>query len=362
MKKVSAKVITISDLVQWYDKSELELSPKYQRNSVWNETAKAYLMDTIVRGLPIPPVFLRQRVDISTKTTFREVIDGQQRVRAILEYVVLESYSIKKSHNKEFGGFKFSQLPPDIQESFLEYEILAEVVSEKDDSVIYDMFARLNSNNLVLNRQEIRNSKFWGEYKVLVYAMASHYRDFFLEQKLFSDNDFSRMRDCELISSMINMVINGIVLETPRLIDKLYNEYDNDFPERDEVEKKIDKVMDIIKEIYEYLNGSRGCFGNKNYFFTLFGVIMNQMYGIPNIDMFRNKKFEEKQIKKNKGLLFERVSSFIVEFEKNTNDVDNNYGRYAEFSEFAKNHKTRTTNKAERTSRIQLLNTEIGKE
>ena len=86
------------------------------------------------------------------------------------------------------------------------------------------------------------------------------------------------------------------------------------------------------------------------------------MYGIPNIDMFRNKKFEEKQIKKNKGLLFERVSSFIVEFEKNINDVDNNYGRYAEFSEFAKNHKTRTTNKAERTSRIQLLNTEIGKE
>ena len=69
MKKTTAKIITVSDLVQWFTKKELELSPKYQRNNVWNEKAKAYLIDTIVRGLPIPPIFLRQTVDVNTKTT-----------------------------------------------------------------------------------------------------------------------------------------------------------------------------------------------------------------------------------------------------------------------------------------------------
>ena len=81
MKKATSKIVQISDIVQWSSKGELDLSPKYQRNSVWNEKAKAYLMDTIIRGLPIPPIFLRQKVDINTKTTSREIIDGQQRKR-----------------------------------------------------------------------------------------------------------------------------------------------------------------------------------------------------------------------------------------------------------------------------------------
>ena len=108
MNKTTPKIIQISDIVQWDAKGELELSPKYQRNNVWNEKAKTYLIDTIIRGLPIPPIFLRQKVDVNTKSISREIIDGQQRIRAILEYVVGEKYAIKKSHNKEYGGKKYS--------------------------------------------------------------------------------------------------------------------------------------------------------------------------------------------------------------------------------------------------------------
>ena len=202
MKKTTAKIVTISDLIQWHSKGELQLSPKYQRNSVWNETAKAYLIDTIVRGLPIPPIFLRQTVDVSTKTTYREIVDGQQRVRAIIDYIISESFAIKKSHNKGLGGKKYSDLDHDVQEQILEYEVLAEVVTEKDESIVYDMFARLNSNNIVLHKQEVRNSKYWGEFKVLVYRLSSKYREFFLDYSILSDNDCARMRDAELINSM----------------------------------------------------------------------------------------------------------------------------------------------------------------
>ena len=61
-------------------------------------------MDTIIRGLPIPPIFLRQKTDINTKSTYREIIDGQQRVRTIIEYISDESFSILPSFNKEYGG------------------------------------------------------------------------------------------------------------------------------------------------------------------------------------------------------------------------------------------------------------------
>ncbi len=356
MKKTTAKIITISDLVQWHEKREMELSPKYQRNSVWNEKAKAYLIDTIIRGLPIPPIFLRQVIDVNTKKTYREIIDGQQRVRAILEYVVTEEFAIKKSHNKELGGKKYSDLDPEMQESILEYEILAEVVTEKDESIIYDMFARLNSNNIVLNKQEIRNSKYWGEFKVLVYRLSTRYRNFFLINHLFTDNDCARMRDSELINSLLILLVEGIVEETPTFLENIYKKYDKTFPDSDLVEAKMSEIMEVLKNVYNYFNGANGCFGNKNYFFTLYCSLANQMYGIPNIDLPRNVLFSSENINDNLPLLYNILVQFINDYESNIEDKDNELGLYGEFSEFEKYHKSRTTNKVERIKRVTFLN------
>lgn len=360
MKKTSAKICTISDLIQWHQKKELELSPKYQRNNVWNEIAKAYLMDTIIRGLPIPPIFMRNKIDVSTKTTFREIIDGQQRVRAIIEFIMSESYALRKSHNKEFGGKYYSDLDTETQEAILEYEIMAEIVVEKDESVIYDMFARLNSNNMVLNRQEIRNSKYWGEFKVIVYQISSKYRDFFLNTGLLSDKDCARMRDSELINSLLIVLTEGIVTETPTYVDKIYAKYDKTFLPAEEVEEKITTVMRVLIKIYEYLQGMFGCFGNKNYFFTLFCVIVNQLYGINGMALPRNVSFSISTIDSNMNLLYNRITRFISEYDCNINDKENEFGLYAEYSKFAKNHTNRTTSKKEREERIKFLNDAIG--
>lgn len=359
MKKTTAKIITVSDLVQWFTKKELELSPKYQRNNVWNEKAKAYLIDTIVRGLPIPPIFLRQTVDVNTKTTMREIIDGQQRVRAIIDFVVAEAFAIKKSHNRNLGGKKYSDLDAETQEAILEYEILAEVVTEKDESVIYDMFARLNSNNIVLNKQEIRNSKYWGEFKVLVYRLSSNYRDFFLHNKLLSDNDCARMHDSELINSLIILLVDGIVEETPTFIENTYKKYDKDFPNSELIENQFSSIMKVIEGIYAYLNGASGCFENKNYFFTMYGALANQMYGLKNIDLPRNSSFSSDNIQNNLRIICDCFAQFINDFDTNIEDKDNAYGLYIDYSEFAKNHKTRTTNKTERIQRITFLNNAI---
>lgn len=356
MNKTTSKIIQISDIVQWNEKGELELSPKYQRNNVWNEKAKTYLIDTIIRGLPIPPIFLRQRVDITTKSTSREIIDGQQRIRAILEYVVDEKYAIKKSHNKEYGGKKYSDLDEDAQEAILEYEIVAEVVTEKDESVIYDMFARLNSNNYVLNKQEIRNSKYWGDFKVLVYNLASNYRDFFLGYKLLSDNDCTRMKDAELITSMIILLIDGVVSETPKSVDAIYEKYDAVFDDDGIIEDKIISAMDIIDKVYAYFNGNLGCLSNKNYFFTFFAVIIHQMFGIKGLTIHRNSLFENNAIAGNIDALFNCCGKFLNSYASKVTDLTAGQSMEVIWTEFKRNHSARTTNKDERVSRISFLN------
>lgn len=123
LKKKSPKIVQINDILQWYENGELELSPKYQRNSVWNEKVKSYLMDTIIRGLPIPPVFMRQKIDVTTKKTYREIIDGQQRLRAITEYIQ-NRFPISKTHNELYGGMRYEDLDEETQEQILDYDIL----------------------------------------------------------------------------------------------------------------------------------------------------------------------------------------------------------------------------------------------
>lgn len=356
MNKTRSKVIQISDIVQWSEKGELELSPKYQRNNVWNEKAKAYLIDTIIRGLPIPPIFLRQQVDINTKSTRREIIDGQQRIRAILEYVVDEKFAIKKSHNKAYGGKKYSDLDEEAKEAILDFDILAEVVTEKDEGLIYDMFARLNSNNYVLNKQEIRNSKYWGDFKVLVYNLASQYRDFFLLYHLLSDNDCTRMRDAELITSMIIVLQEGIVSETPTSVDKIYEKYDSSFDEDGKLEDIFVSVMDVIEKVYSYFNGNLGCLSNKNYFFTFFCVITNQLYGIREAGLKRNTLFSIDAIDNNIDSLYSICADFLNEYTIKVTNVASNQSMDAEWAAFKRNHSSRTTSKNERTKRISFLN------
>ena len=103
------KAYSINDFLNWYDNDELTLSPKYQRNAVWGYNAKSYLIDTIIRGFPIPQIFLRQSIDTNTRKTTREIIDGQQRIRSIIEFTE-NRFSILPSHNTEFGKKFYNEL------------------------------------------------------------------------------------------------------------------------------------------------------------------------------------------------------------------------------------------------------------
>ncbi len=354
LKKKSPKIVQINDILQWYENGELELSPKYQRNSVWNEKAKSYLIDTIIRGLPIPPIFMRQQIDVATKKTYREIIDGQQRLRAITEYIE-NKYPISKTHNELYGGKCYRDLDDEMKAQILEYEIFVEVINEKEDPVIYDMFARLNTNNCVLNRQELRNSRYWGEFKVAAYNLAAEYRDLFYDNKIFNDKQFSRMDDVELVSILLNIFIGGIDTDTPSSIDKLYAKYDKDFADLETIKEKFDKVMYEIAKIYDYLNGNIKCFTSKVYFYTLFAAIAHQLYSVVGVNAYRLPQFDSSQIDANRDFLLAKIVQFENDFEDCVVNKNEDATLFLAFATFDRNHRTRTTNKSERLQRVEFL-------
>ena len=109
MKNFDSRVFGIGDFVEWDKNNQLVLNPAFQRRSVWSDKAKSYLMDTILRGKPIPKFFIRQTINVSTKSSIREVVDGQQRLRTILSFIK-DGFVVSRTQNSEFGGKRFSRL------------------------------------------------------------------------------------------------------------------------------------------------------------------------------------------------------------------------------------------------------------
>jgi Protein of unknown function DUF262 len=345
----------VNDFLGWHKQGELTLSPKYQRNSVWNEKAKSYLIDTIIEGFPIPQIFMRQQIDVVAAKTMREIIDGQQRLRTILGYIE-GKFPISRIHNSEFGGMYYDDLDTDIKEKILGFELAVEVIKSNDDSLIYDMFARLNTNSVTLNKQELRNARFWGDYKVFIYQITKEIKPLLLQIKTFSDNQVARMADAELISTLVGLSIDGIIYETPSIIDNYYKKYDNSFTPAEDIKNKFDEVFKIISTVVQ--DGFAPIFFHrKNSIYTLYAVLYHQLFGLNNFSGVRDNRFDSNNILTNLQIFknhLEDLESLIERFERNREELNNDDVK--QIGKFLDYHKTRTTGRQERSERVTFLN------
>ena len=110
----------ISDIRDWRDSNRLELQPSFQRRAVWSATARIMLIDTILRDLPMPKIFVA--TTLKDERTYRIVIDGQQRISAILDFLS-DRFALKRPYCGEAAGKRFSDLDTATKGRFLRYNI-----------------------------------------------------------------------------------------------------------------------------------------------------------------------------------------------------------------------------------------------
>ena len=107
MQGSTPQTYTIADFLKWNDDKELVLNPKFQRGSVWSPQARTYLIDSILRGYPIPKLLLRTAVDRDSRRTIRDVVDGQQRLRTIIDFA--SGKLVLGTKAKEFKGERYER-------------------------------------------------------------------------------------------------------------------------------------------------------------------------------------------------------------------------------------------------------------
>lgn len=263
----------VSDIRDWSNQQRLEIRPDFQRKEVWSPAARILLMDTILRNIPMPKIFLQ--AVIRNDDTYRIVIDGQQRIKAILSFL-RGDFRLSKPYSGEFQDKTFSQLPSNMQEDFLSYKVDINEIRNAPDDVIRDIYLRVNKYTVALNKQELRRADFPGEFLWLAEELANE--PFFEEARIFTVANSKRMGDVEFVSELLALLLAG-PQDKRETLDNFYLQ----FSEWDKTEKERIKIRfkAVIADLLtlsgadnpEGLPFSKLRFRQKADFYSLFAAI-----------------------------------------------------------------------------------------
>jgi hypothetical protein len=273
-----------------YLAGELVLKPPFQRRPVWTVKQKCYLVESILLGLPIPELYVQHAVerandgvvagsDKAEKSVYY-VVDGQQRIRTILQFLGVD----KTESEQEWNKFSLDKLPTDSgyrdatfstlndadRGRLLKYKFAVRQLETDSDEVVRSIFKRINKFVTKLNDQELRNATYSGPFMQLAQALADD--EVWVRQGLVSPAQIRRMKDVEFVSELVIGVIHGPQGGSARVIDDYYSQYEDyedEFPNQRAVVKRFTTTLVAAKSVLDKQDFTR--FGtNRTDFYTLF--------------------------------------------------------------------------------------------
>lgn len=269
-------------LISWfrdrYLEGSLKIKPPYQRRPVWAMKQKCYLIESILLGFPIPEIYVQSTTTPEGSSSFA-IVDGQQRIRAILQFIGVESDPQEEEFNKfvldklpltsPWKDKSFADLTPTEKSGFYSYQLAVRLLQTESEVELRDMFERLNKYLTPAKPQELRNARFSGPLVRMVEALADD--EYWAENRIVSPQLIRRMGDFEFVSELLIGVLHGPQAGSPAVIDeyyRTYEDYDDEFPEQRRAKKSFEKTLELVRKVFPNIKETR--WGNKTDFYTLF--------------------------------------------------------------------------------------------
>jgi len=283
----------ISELYKRIKEGTLKLQPEFQRKFVWNSAHKELFIETILMGLPFPEIYIAQSgIDIEKIETQEVIVDGQQRLSTIVQYIdELEDSEIFGRKVK-----KFKNLLKDEQTDFVNYNVVIRDLGDISSDQIKEVFKRINQTKYSLEQIEIQNAVYDGEFimtakDILTGIDATHI-------PIFSESELSRMADLHFILLIMATIENGGYFPFDKEIEKYIIKNNDEYQSKEEMKNRLLNVFEVVKEM-NFLDDS--IWYRKSNFFTLITELTFAKIEIMNKEL-REKllKFED-DLNKNKG-------------------------------------------------------------
>lgn len=275
---------TIADVYQQIEEERLILRPDFQRKFVWTTDHQESFIETILQGLPFPEVYICSGdVDVKKLRTTKYVIDGQQRLTTIRNY-------IEGKHEKKLKKIeRFEKLPEADQRSFLSYQMVIRDIGKVDDTTIKEIFRRINLTKFKLDDIEIHNAVYDGDFiqtaKDILNAIDLS------EYGVFRESEFSRMGDLHFMLLVMATLENGGYFAQDKEVESKVSEFNDEYPSKNHIFSKLTRAFAVISEL-DLPKDSM--WFRKGNFFTLVVEIAFNLDSVPKDFRSRLLDFEDK--------------------------------------------------------------------
>lgn len=199
------------------DRKWINSSPEYQRRQVWDKAKKSRLIESLLMNVPIPPIYL-----FENDYNRYEVMDGQQRINAVVDFYKNTLKLTGLESWKEFNGLTYEELPDKVKRGLDRRRLNSTVIITDLQNQPYgasdirrQVFDRLNTGGMPLQAHELRNCLYPGLFNQLLIELSAHpiFTDAFeiprhsahvtegkrINPTLANNSFFKRMRDCEIV-------------------------------------------------------------------------------------------------------------------------------------------------------------------
>lgn len=245
--RTQSSTITVADYCQGLERKEYTINRHYQRSdTVWPEAARSFLIETILLDFPIPKLSLHQRLDLPTRRVVKEIVDGQQRSRAILDFYQNKLRLSRTMLSEDFAGRTFNELDDSFQAQFLNYGLNFDLFVGATSEEVREVFRRMNSFTVPLNPEEARHANYQGPFKWFIHQLSRDYDAAFRNAGVFTEKQINRMVDAKLLTEISSALLTGISTTSKTTLNRVYRENDVDFERRGEIEEAIRYGLDAI--------------------------------------------------------------------------------------------------------------------
>ena len=280
---------TIRGLVKKIRSKDIILQPHFQRYYVWGPKKERLMIDSILRGYEIPPLWFWTREN-DEGDDIDEVIDGQQRLTCIEKYIDNKFYftaSQDQPEPNEIDKYKkvyYSEVPKGKSGKVLSLEMrkkiknakLNYIIMEGSDAQVRAMFKRLNSTGNSLTPQELRNATYVGEFKQYIYDKIETIRNtggklnannwLSKGSRVFKKGGKDRMLAHQLLSEIVVAMTYGIQNKTEK-VEAMYGDFDNNWADKETLDNDLDKIFKTLYHMFSTVETKLT--QNKSEFYSL---------------------------------------------------------------------------------------------
>lgn len=284
MRHVS-RAHSISWFQDQYRTGKLELKPPFQRKPVWGQKERCSLIESILLDIPIPEVYIQVTQDEHGTEQFG-VVDGQQRLRTILQFIGLETtddqHGDENSNNFEldelapqsvFKDKSFADITGMARKNFFIYEICVRYLYTDNITEVEEVFKRLNKFTMPLKAQELRNATYHGAFAKLSEALADD--EYWAVHRIIAPAAIRRMADIEMMSDLLIGLLHGPQGGSAKIIDTYYEQYEqfqDEFPEQARIHRLFNRTQTTIENLFPEITDVPR-WGNRADYYSLFVAV-----------------------------------------------------------------------------------------